>query len=70
MSGWYTRIGYVLNNSYVKCKKAKTKARINNEFSDQLPVVNIGVHEGFVLGPLLLIIVLKALSREFKTGCT
>ena len=28
-----------------------------------------GVHQGSVLSPLLFIIVLEALSREFRTGC-
>ena len=29
----------------------------------------MGVHQGSVLSPLLFIIVLEALSREFRTGC-
>ena len=29
----------------------------------------MGVHQGSVLSPLLFIIVLEALSREFQTGC-
>ena len=28
-----------------------------------------GVHQGSVLSPLLFIIILEALSREFQTGC-
>ena len=31
--------------------------------------VGAGVHQGFVFSPLLFIIVLEALSREFRTGC-
>ena len=31
--------------------------------------VAVGVHQGYVLNPLLFIIVLEALSREFRTGC-
>ena len=31
--------------------------------------INVGVHQGSVLSPLLFIIVLEALSREFRTGC-
>ena len=32
-------------------------------------VLGVGVHQGSVLSPLLFIIVLEALSREFRTGC-
>ena len=31
--------------------------------------MQVGVHEGSVLSPLLFIIVLEALSREFHTSC-
>ena len=31
--------------------------------------MNVGVHQGSVLSPLLFIIVVEALSREFRTGC-
>ena len=30
--------------------------------------MNVGVHQGSVLSPLLFIIVLEALSRDFRTG--
>lgn len=36
---------------------------LNDEFS-----VNIGVHQSSVLSPLLFIMVLEALSRDFRTG--
>ena len=30
--------------------------------------VGVGVHQGSILSPLLFVIVLEALSREFKVG--
>ena len=53
----------VLNKGY---ESAKSKVRINSEFSDEFPV-NVGVHQGS--SPLLYIIVLETLAREFRTGC-
>ena len=47
---------------------AKSKVRVNNEYSDEFPV-NVGVHQGSIASPLLFLIVLEALSREFRTGC-
>ena len=47
---------------------AKSRDRINNSYSDNF-VVQVGVHQGSVLCPLLLIIVLEALSHTFWTGC-
>ena len=41
---------------------------INNSYSDVFNV-QVGVHQGSVLRPLLFIIVLEALSQEFQTGC-
>ena len=42
--------------------------RVNDSFSNSIEV-KVGVHQGSVLSPLLFIIVLEALSREFRTGC-
>ena len=47
---------------------AKSRVRVNNSYTDEFEV-NVGVHQGSVLSPLLFIIVLEALSREFRTGC-
>ena len=45
-----------------------SRVRINGLFSEEFSV-NVGVHQGSVLSPLLFIIVMEALSREFRTGC-
>ena len=47
---------------------AHSKVRITNSYSNPIKVP-VGVHQGSVLSPLLFIIVMKALSREFRTGC-
>ena len=45
-----------------------SRVRVNDSYSDSIDV-KVGVHQGSVLSPLLFIIVLEALSREFRTGC-
>ena len=45
-----------------------SRIRVNDSFSNSIEV-KVGVHQGSVLSPLLFIIVLEALSREFRTGC-
>ena len=47
---------------------AHSKVRITNSYSNPFKV-SVGVHQGSVLNSLLFIIVLEALSREFRTGC-
>ena len=49
------------------CNNTRSKVRVNNTYSDEFGV-KVGVHQGSVLSPLLLIIVFEALSREFCTG--
>ena len=44
----------------------KSRVRVNNTFAGEFGV-KVGVHRGSVLSPLLFIIVLKALSCEFRT---
>ena len=46
----------------------RSRVNVGNGYSEEFGVA-VGVHQGFVLSPLLFIIVLEALSREFHTGC-
>ena len=46
---------------------ARSRVRVNGQYSEEFDV-SVGVHQGSVLSPLLFIIVLEALSREFRTG--
>ena len=45
----------------------RSRVRVNNTYSDEFGV-KVGVHQGSVLSPLLFVIVLEALSHEFRTG--
>lgn len=47
---------------------ARSRVRVNDTYSDEFSV-KVGVHQGSVISPLLFIIVLEALFREFRTGC-
>ena len=46
----------------------RSRVRVGNGYSEEFGVA-VSVHQGSVLSPLLFIIVLEALSREFRTGC-
>jgi len=46
---------------------ARSRVRVNGQYSEEFGV-GVGVHQGSVLNPLLFILVLEALSREFRTG--
>ena len=46
---------------------AQSRVRVGEGFSKEFEV-KVGVHQGSVLSPLLFIIVLEALSREFRAG--
>ena len=48
--------------------RSRSRVRVGNGYSEEFGVA-VGVHQGSVLSPLLFIIVLEALSREFRTGC-
>ena len=45
----------------------RSRVRVGDGYSEEFGV-GVGVHQGSVLSPLF-IIVLEALSREFRTGC-
>ena len=49
-------------------KDLRSRIRVVDGYSEEFGV-GVGVHQGSVLSPLLFIIVLEALSREFRTGC-
>ena len=46
---------------------ARSRVRVNGQYSEEFGVA-VGVHQGSVFSPLLFILVLEALSREFRTG--
>ena len=46
---------------------AQSRVRVGEGYSEEFEV-KVGVHQGSVLSPLLFIIVLEALSREFNSG--
>uniref|UniRef100_A0A3Q1EIF3 Uncharacterized protein n=1 Tax=Acanthochromis polyacanthus TaxID=80966 RepID=A0A3Q1EIF3_9TELE len=45
-------------------RHAKSKVRVGDTYSEAFDI-RVGVHQGSVLSPLLFIIVLEAISREF-----
>ena len=49
-------------------KDVGSRVRVDDGYSEEFGV-RVGVHQDSVLKPLLFIIVLEALSREFRTGC-
>ena len=46
---------------------ARSRVRAGSEYSEEFEV-GVGVHQGSVLSPLLFIIMLEALSRDFRVG--
>ena len=48
---------------------ARSRVRVNDSSLSEEFSVKVGVHQGSVLSHLLFIIILEALSIEFRTGC-
>ena len=51
----------------VMYRNAGSRVHVGEGYSEEFEV-KVGVHQGSVLSPLLFIIVLEALSREFPSG--
>ena len=49
-------------------KEVRSRVRVGDEYSNSFEV-RVNVHQGSVLSPLLFVIVLEALSMDFRTGC-
>ena len=49
-------------------KEVRNRVRVGDEYSEEFGV-GVDVHQGSVPSSLLLIMVLEALSREFRIGC-
>ena len=49
-------------------KDLRSRVRVGDGYNKEFGV-GVGVHQGSVLSPLLFIMVLEALPREFRTGC-
>ena len=60
-SKWIVRLVQAMYNN------ARSRVRVGSEYSEEFEV-GVGVHQGSVLSPLLFIIVLEALSRDFRVG--
>ena len=58
---WIVRLVQAMYNN------AHSRVRVGSEYSEEFEV-GVGVHQGSVLSPLLFIIVLEALSRDFRVG--
>ena len=58
---WIVRLVQAMYNN------ARSRVRVGSEYGEEFEV-GVGVHQGSVLSPLLFIIVLEALSRDFRVG--
>ena len=55
----------MFQNDWGMYANARSRVRVNGQYSEEF---GVGVHQGSVLSPLLFILVLEALSQEFRTG--
>ena len=62
---WCGGMGCLCHPGHVQ--NARSRVRVNGQYSEEFGV-GVGVHQGSVLSPLLFVLVLEALSREFRTG--
>jgi class 3 adenylate cyclase len=58
---------WVVKISQAMYTNGRSLVRVNGQYSEVFHV-GVGVHQGSVLSLLLLIIVLEALSREFRSA--
>ena len=59
VDSWIVRLVQAMYNN------SRSRVRVGSEYSEEFKV-GVGVHQGSVLSPLLFIIVLEALSRDFR----
>ena len=59
------RLVHLVQSMY---KDVGSRVKVDDGYSEEFGV-RVSVHQDSVLSPLLFIIVLEALSREFRTGC-
>ena len=59
---------WILNLVQAMYSGVRSRVRVSNSLSEEFEV-KVGMHQGSVLSPVLFIIVLEALSREFHVGC-
>lgn len=59
---------WIVRTDQVMYSNAISKVTGGLEYSDEFGV-QVGVHQGSVLNPLLFIIIFQDITDEFKTGC-
>ena len=65
---FHFRIGNILDPAAISTpaihRNARSRIRVNRSFSDDF-LFQVGLHESFVLSPLLLIIVLRQMRQKY-----